>query len=84
VPRRVSAITVHDMRHTCATLVAVLDVHPWGGYALLGIAAGLDQVCLPLRRGLGGRDRLTCIFVPQVTRVDSITKHQGTRDRHLS
>jgi integrase len=29
----VRLITVHDMRHTCATLLAALDVHPRGGRA---------------------------------------------------
>jgi hypothetical protein len=35
-----------------------------------GIASTLGPVCLPLERGLGGRDRLTCTFVAQAMRID--------------
>ena len=33
----VRRITVHDMRHTCATLLAALDVHPRVAMRILGM-----------------------------------------------
>ena len=42
-----------------------------------GIASGLDRVGLPLRCGLGGRDRLACTSVAQAIRIDSVAEHQG-------
>ena len=34
----VRRITVHEMRHACATLLAALDMHPWVAMRILGHA----------------------------------------------
>ena len=48
-----------------------------------GIASTLGLVCLPLRRGLGGRDRLACTSVAQAIRIDFRCRASGERETDI-